>query len=55
MDIGFTTSANRSTKKISMYNEKIWSVTRRHHSKGVCAAVYAVVDQLIGKIQGLLT
>ena len=42
-----------------MYNEKIWSVIlhafANASSKGVCGAVYAVVDQLKGKIQGLLT
>ena len=37
-----------------MYNEKIRSVTLEASSKGVCAAVYAVVDQLKEKSQGLL-
>ena len=36
-----------------MYNEKIRSVTLDASSKGVCAAVYAVVDQLKEKSQGL--
>ena len=42
-----------------MYNEKMWSVTldifADASSKGVCAAVCDVVDQLKGKSQGLLT
>ena len=42
-----------------MYSGKIWSVTldvfADASSKGVCAVVYAVVDQLKGKRQGLLT
>ena len=42
-----------------MYNEKIWSVTLHafadDSSKGVCTVMYAVVDQLKGKSQGLLT
>ena len=46
-------------RSIPMYNEKIRSVTLHAFadasSKGVCAAVYAVVDQLKGKSQGLLT
>ena len=46
-------------RSIPMYNEKIWSVTLYNFagatSKGVCAAVYAVVNQLKGKNQGLLT
>ena len=37
-----------------MYNEKIRSVTLDASSKGACAAVYAVVDQLKEKSQGLL-
>ena len=46
-------------RSIPIYNEKIWSVTLHAFadasSKEVCAAVYAVVDQLKGKSQGLLT
>ena len=42
-----------------MYSGKIWSVTldvfADASSNGVCAVVYAVVDQLKGKRQGLLT
>ena len=42
-----------------MYNEKIRSVTLHvfadASSKGVCAAVYAAVDQLRGRNPGLLT
>ena len=42
-----------------MYYEKIQSVTLHAFadasSKGLCAAVYAGVDQLKGKSQGLLT
>ena len=45
-------------RSIPMYNEKIGSLTLHvfvdASSKGVCAAVYAVVDQLKGKSQGLL-
>ena len=52
MDKGFTTSS------VPMYNQKIQSVTLHvfadASSKGVCAAVDAVVDQLQGKNQGLL-
>ena len=41
-----------------MYSGKMWPVTldvfADASSKGVCAVVYAVVDQLKGKRQGLL-
>ena len=47
------------SRSISMYNEKTWSVTLHifvdASSKGVCVAVYAAMDQLNGKRQGLLT
>ena len=46
-------------RSIPIYNEKMPSVTLHAFadaiSKEVCAAVYAVVDQLKGKSQGLLT
>ena len=46
-------------RSIPMYNKKIRSVTLHTFadasSKGACAAVYAVVDQLKGTSQGLLT
>ena len=46
-------------RSIPMHNEKIQSVTLHvfadTSSKGVCAAVYAVLDQLKEKSQGLLT
>ena len=42
-----------------MYNEKTWSVTLHifvdASSKEVFVAVYAAMDQLNGKSQGLLT
>ena len=46
-------------RSIPMYNEKLRTITLHvfadASSKGVCAAAYAVVDQLNGKSQGLAT
>ena len=58
MDKGLPHQQIEVPRSIPMYNEKIGSLTLQvfadASSKGVCAAVYAVVDQLKGKSQGLL-
>ena len=58
MDKGLPHQQIEVPRSIPMYNEKIGSLTLQvfadASSKGVCAVVYAVVDQLKGKSQGLL-